>query len=246
MLLQQRLTKHTRSCRSSTSAVSIKCSAHDSNARPQQSHPQQQQVDRRHVLSCITSACILGLQGLAPGPAAAEVDLKKAVASTFVDWWKSRRTINGGAKLLAPIYVAQQRLQQASELLNKSPVDSDVALEALQLVRASSLNCFMFEPLESDTIETRASILTQKYELSDPCTFRIILRNVTDLEPETAQQAAKDKMDALVLSYQKLDAYLDMAREGNTEVIPKAQDELKTTMLIAADIEAFVKSTLGV
>lgn len=53
-------------------------------------------------------------------------------------------------------------------------------------------------------------------------------------------------MDALVLSYQKLDAYLDMAREGNTEVIPKAQDELQTTMLIAADIEAFVKTTLGV
>lgn len=74
----------------------------------------------------------------------------------------------------------------------------------------------------------------------------VILRNVTSLEPQATQQVAKDKMEALVLSYQKLDTYLDMAREGNTDIIPKAKDELKTTMLIAADIESFVKSTLGV
>lgn len=123
------------------------------------------------MLSCLTTAYILG-QGLLPDPAAAEVDMRKAVASTFVDWWKSRRTVNGGAKLLNPIYVAQQRLQQAADLLSSGSADSQVALEALQLVRASSLNCFMFEPLESDTFETKASILTQKYELSDPCTFR--------------------------------------------------------------------------
>lgn len=76
--------------------------------------------------------------------------------------------------------------------------------------------------------------------------FAVILRNVTSLEPKETQDVAKDKMDALVLSYQKLDAYLDMAREGNLDIIPKAQEELKSTMLIAADIEAFVKTTLGV
>lgn len=139
---------------------------------PPHTQREQRQPDRRAVLSGTTAGYILGLQGVLPGVAAAEVDLRKAVASTFVDWWKSRRTVNGGAKLLNPIYVAQQRLQQAAALLDNSAVDSQVAMEALQLVRSSSLNCFMFEPLESDTIETKASILTQKYELSDPCTFR--------------------------------------------------------------------------
>eukprot|EP00878_Enallax_costatus_P004502 GHUV01004742.1.p1 GENE.GHUV01004742.1~~GHUV01004742.1.p1 ORF type:complete len:246 (+),score=69.53 GHUV01004742.1:114-851(+) len=245
MLQQQRPLQYTSARRSTICLASTRCTVHGTNGGSQQSQ-QQQQIDRRAVLSSITSGCVLSVQGMLPAPATAEVDLRKAVANNFVDWWKSRRTLNGGAKLLNPIYVAQQRLQQAAELLGNGSVNSDVATEALQLVRASSLNCFMFEPLESDTFETKASIMTQKYELSDPCTFRIILRNVTSLEPEATQQVAKDKMDALVLSYQRLDTYLDMAREGNTEVIPKAKDELKTTMLIAADIESFVKTTLGV
>eukprot|EP00775_Hariotina_reticulata_P010337 gene10337-10494_t len=131
-------------------------------------------------------------------------------------------------------------------LADERVASSEGLKEVLQLVRSSSLNCYMFEALDEDTIETRASLMTQKWELSDPCTFRIVLKNVTDLEPEATQEVAKEKMDSLVLSYQKLDDYLDMARQGNTDAIPKAEDQLKATMLIAADIEAFVKSTLGV
>lgn len=52
----------------------------------------------------------------------------------------------------------------------------------------------------------------------DPCTWRIVLKNTVDLEPVEVQAAAKEKMDALVLSYQHLDSLLDMAREGNTGV----------------------------
>lgn len=51
--------------------------------------------------------------------------------------------------------------------------------------------------------------------LQDPCTWRIVLKNTVDLEPAEVQEAAKEKMDALVLSYQHLDSLLDMAREGN-------------------------------
>lgn len=49
----------------------------------------------------------------------------------------------------------------------------------------------------------------------DPCTFRIVLKNTVDLEPADVQEAALQKMDALVLSYQHLDSLLEMAREGN-------------------------------
>jgi hypothetical protein len=81
---------------------------------------------------------------------------------------------------------------------------------------------------------------------ADPCTFRIVLKNATDLEPAAVQDAAREKMELLVLAYQKLDDYLEMAREGSGDAVPKAREQLKATQLIAADIEAFVKQTLGV
>lgn len=192
---------------------------------------------------------LAGLQGANANPAAAEeLTVAQAAAGGFIDWWKSRRTVNGGYKLLAPLYAAQQRLQQASDVLSTEAVGSTELLSALQLVRASSLNCYMFEALPDDTIETKASLLTQKFEtkLSDPCTFRIVLKNATDLEPAAVQDVAREKMELLVLSYQKLDGYLEMAREGTDDAVPKAREQLKATQLIAADIEAFVKQTLGV
>lgn len=42
-----------------------------------------------------------------------------------------------------------------------------------------------------------------------------MLKNTVDLEPAEVQEVAKEKLDALVLSYQHLDSLLDMAREGN-------------------------------
>jgi hypothetical protein len=42
-----------------------------------------------------------------------------------------------------------------------------------------------------------------------------VLKNTVDLEPAEVQEVAKEKLDALVLSYQHLDSLLDMAREGN-------------------------------
>jgi hypothetical protein len=61
--------------------------------------------------------------------------------------------------------VAQRRLQEASNLLTQGSQPEDITA-VLQLVRSSSFNCYMFEALPDDTIETRASLLTQKYELS--------------------------------------------------------------------------------
>jgi hypothetical protein len=42
-----------------------------------------------------------------------------------------------------------------------------------------------------------------------------VLKNTVDLEPAEVQEEAREKLDALVLSYQHLDSLLDMAREGN-------------------------------
>lgn len=114
--------------------------------------------DRRSLLLQLASVPTLASL-LLPGTAAAE--------NSYVTWWKSRRTVNGGAKLLNPLYVAQRRLRQASDLLEQSSqLGGEDLTAALQLVRSSSLNCYMFEALPDDTIETRASLLTQKYEFS--------------------------------------------------------------------------------
>jgi hypothetical protein len=176
-------------------------------------------------------------------------------ARGLVVFWKSRQSQNGGIKLLAPLRVAQRRLEEASTMLDSAAstkidaavgVDEEAVAEVLQRVRASSLNCYAFDAFDYDTIETKASLFTQKFELSDPCTFRIVLKNVTNLEPAAIKQEAANKMDDLVLSYQRLDSALEMAREGDAGALPKAQQEIRTTMQVAADIESLVIKVLGV
>lgn len=136
---------------SRSAVVSVRCS---SEPKP----TAQGNFDRRSLLLQLASVPTLASL-LLPGTAAAE--------NGYITWWKSRRTVNGGAKLLNPLYVAQRRLQEASDLLKQSSqLGGEEVTAALQLVRSSSLNCYMFEALPDDTIETRASLLTQKYELS--------------------------------------------------------------------------------
>lgn len=43
---------------------------------------------------------------------------------------------------------------------------------------------------------------------------------------------------------QKLDSYLDSAREGSVEAMPKARAQLAGTLKLAYDMEAFVKQAL--
>jgi len=136
----------------------VQCSCHSAHTvKPEQ--PSVSNLDRRSTLLQLATAIPAAASLLVPGPAAAQ--------NGFVTWWKSRRSANGGAKLLAPLYVAQRRLQEASDLLKQSSsLGSDDVTAALQLVRSSSLNCYIFEALPDDTIETKASLLTQKWELS--------------------------------------------------------------------------------
>lgn len=138
----------------------VQCSCNNAHSsRPERIQPSLSNLDRRSTLLQLATAIPAAASLLVPGPAAAQ--------NGFVTWWKSRRSANGGAKLLAPLYVAQRRLQEASDLLKQSSsLGSDDVTAALQLVRSSSLNCYIFEALPDDTIETKASLLTQKWELS--------------------------------------------------------------------------------
>jgi len=200
---------------------------------------------------------VLGLQlGSLCNRVPAEASIANDAARGVVAFWKSRQSQNGGIKLLAPLRVAQRRLEEASTMLDNAAVSTQIdaavgvdeaaVAEVLQRVRASSLNCYAFDAFDYDTIETKASLITQKFEISDPCTFRIVLKTVTTLEPAAVKLEAASKMDDLVLSYQRLDSALEMAREGDAAALPKAQQEIKTTMHVAADIESLVIKVLGV
>jgi hypothetical protein len=118
----------------------------------QQQHQQLAPLPRRGALAAAAAAVAVIAHPLPAAAAATEeaagTSLGQAVAGSFVGWWKSRRSANGGAKLLAPLRVAQRRLADAGELL-QGALDSDptpdTLVQALQLVRSSSLNCYVFE-----------------------------------------------------------------------------------------------------
>lgn len=201
-------------------------------------------VERRGLLLLAATA--------AAAAAAAPPAFANGVLEDGVEWWKSRKRQNRGAKLIAPLKVAQRRLEEAAAMLEQAEAAAPGAgaysgediTPVLQAVRASSLNCYLFEPLPGDSFETKASLFTIRQNLSDPCTFRIIVKNAVDFGP--ADQAVRGfaLLDDLVLSYQKLDSYLDSAREGSVEAMPKARAQLAGTLKLAYDMEAFVKQAL--
>lgn len=206
-------------------------------ASAQGHQPLPREETRRGVLTLLstTAVCIVPVR-----PCLANI-LEAPAA-----FWKSRQRQNGGIKLLAPLRVAQKRLNDAAQALENVTRIDLAAAKALEMVRSSSLNCYEFEPDPEADLETRTSLFTQRYKLSDPCTFRLILKNVTDLSSDDVKAHATEQLDTLIRSYQLLDSYLEMAREGNTKAFPLAREQLQVTLRDAVAIEVLVKDVLGV
>ncbi|PNW74311.1 hypothetical protein CHLRE_13g602450v5 [Chlamydomonas reinhardtii] len=201
----------------------VLCRAQDTTG-----HASEAGVARRNLL-------LAGLAVLAPALAPAAAN-----AGGVVEFWKGRQRANS-AKFIAPIKVAQQRLETAASMLANGSSASDV----LQLVRSSSLNCYAFEALPTDTLETRASLFTASSKLSDPCTFRIIIKNVTDFTDPEEKAAGSALLDSLIRSYQLLDSELEAAVEGSGAGSGRAGQQLATTLAITQDVESFVKRLLS-
>lgn len=150
----------------------------------------------RRVLFSASLAALLSGSALSAAPAKAGGPVGQAA----VAWWTGRQKANR-AKITAPIKAAQAKLAVAREALDRG---SDVAAlrTALTQVRAGSLNCYIFEALPEDTIETKASLLTQQWAISDPCTFRLIIKNITQLSDPATQQEGQEILESLLLSFQ--------------------------------------------
>ncbi|KAG2427249.1 hypothetical protein HXX76_012445 [Chlamydomonas incerta] len=210
----------------SASRTAVVCSAHCTSGRAQQASVALGS-SRRDLL-------LAGLAVLAPtlAPAAANAGV--------VEFWKGRQRANS-SKFIAPIKVAQQRLETAASML----VNGSSAADVLQLVRASSLNCYAFEATSTDTLETRASLFTASAKLSDPCTFRIIIKNVTDFTDAEDKAAGSALLESLIRSYQLLDSELEAAVEGSGAGNGRAGQQLANTLAITQDVESFVKRLLS-
>ncbi len=164
--------------------------------------------------------------------------------------------------------------------------------EVLDLVRSSSLNCYVFEAREGDTLETKASLFTQvswhsrgassagvlpahppappprqpvtqlpalqvrplvslrrlqTSKLSDPCTFRIIVKNTVDFASAEDKERGEALINNLILSYQKLDSQLE-AEAGGAEARPERTSrvalQLAATLELTKELESFVKQVL--
>lgn len=193
-------------------------------------------VKRRGVLAggLAFYTCVLG-----------HASARAGLLDGYVAFYKGRQRQNGGAKLLAPIRAAHQRLAEAAGMLEEvKPFEVQPLMDVIGKVRASSLNCYVFEPFETDSLETRASIITQQLQLADPCTFRIIVKNVAGLESLEVQRKAEEELDALILSYQMLDDLLDMALEGNVECLEKAKVQIRSTLQAVESVEGTIQGIL--
>jgi hypothetical protein len=160
------------------------------------------------------------------------------------EFLRSRQQMNGGAKMLAPVRLARQRLQSAATFLEINTPESFAA--ALQAVRTSSLNCYVFNALSDDSLETRASLVTQQFKLSDPCTFRIVLKSATSYVAPVYKDLAYEMLGDLIVSYEQLDASLVKACAGDSTAAADAQAQLADTQRIAADIEQLLVEVLDV
>jgi hypothetical protein len=126
------------------------------------------------------------------------------------------------------------------------PTKEDIA-RALSLVRASSLNCYSYDSAAADSLEARASLLQQSIGGGvDPCTWRIIIRNVTTLEPPARRAEGLAMAEELARSYQLLDALLTEAADGRPGALGRARAQAGQTLEIERGIEGFVRGVLKV
>lgn len=205
-----------------------KASAPSPACKAKQVHP-----DRRSMLRIALASA--GLQALFPHGAQAGWD----GPAKFL---KARQQANMG-KLLAPLEVAALRLKDAKTAVVGS--DPNYAL-ALETVRRASCNCYTFEAFENDSIETKASLITQNLKLADPCTFRIIVKNTTLLMDGNSPLRIEtwNTLDELIRSYTKLDSALIQAGELDSETKWEVVPLLDQTMDLCDKLKSLVRETI--
>lgn len=121
--------------------------------------------------------------------------------------------------------------------------------EALDMIRTASLNCYGFEALPGDSIETRASQLQRKLGIADACTFRIVAKAVTTVMGNSKKKnKLKDdtmsQLDELVKSYELLDNTLLAAWNGDANAVEQVPQKLQFTIAHTNSFETMLERCL--
>jgi hypothetical protein len=116
---------------------------------------------------------------------------------------------------------------------------------ALTLVRMASCNCYKYDPFATDSIDSKVSMMTQNLGLADPCTFRIIVKNVTVLmdDDDSLKMETKAVLAQVVRSYEFLDDLILSADEfaADAETIEKVEPALARTIELEQRLKEQIK-----
>jgi len=178
-------------------------------------------ASRRAVLGAAV-VMPLALPGLFAGEALAAGRLLTA-------WHERQRGLR--LKFLAPLKASADRLMAARRL---AAADTREGYEeALRLVRAAGVNCYMYADGADDvtTVAQRVSQL-QGNVGTEVCTFSIVLNNIAVRdEDEPQKDQAFDRLSDLKMAYMALDEVLVKARtQGDGSV---TQDALASAFDVA-------------
>ncbi|KAK9842893.1 hypothetical protein WJX74_004019 [Apatococcus lobatus] len=164
---------------------------------------------------------------------------------------RNKQRADNGLMLLAPIRGSRARLKEADFKLSKVNVydpNPRIFREALGTIRMASMNCYEFEPTDSDTFETKVSALQAQLKLGDACTFRLIAKNVTNLLPaeeRDLRQETNDSLTELLNAFQLLDDMVDRASEGDAHAMERIGDCIQFAIAHTATFEHNIQKCLG-
>jgi hypothetical protein len=132
-------------------------------------------------------------------------------------------------------------LQAAKSLIS----DKKDYNSALTMVRMASCNCYKYDPFASDSIDSKVSMMTQNLGLADPCTFRIVVKNVTVLmdEDDALKMETKAVLAQVVSSYELLDDLLISAAEfaAGAEITDRVEPALVRTIELEEKLKEQIK-----
>lgn len=132
---------------------------------------------------------------------------------------------------LAPIGVGKRKLSEAATLLSEANTAESRA-SALKIIRSSSFNCYVYEEAFFDSLESKASLIQQGFPaIVDPCTYRLIAKNVTKLVPSRDQrlvQETNDSLEQLLRSYHLLDEALERSEDEDESMRTKVLERMGT------------------
>ncbi|MEW5306200.1 MAG: hypothetical protein WDW36_008684 [Sanguina aurantia] len=121
--------------------------------------------------------------------------------------------------------------------------------EILTQVRTASMNCYAYDGVGAGDFDSQASLAQQtifRSNLSDPCTFRIIVKSSTSFAGAEIRATSYATLDQLISSYEGLDLAVQGATQGNPGSLGTALAKLDATVSLLELLEGQVKEALGV